>query len=67
MNFKDAEKLTTAEAKNLEQYVTAHGGQVKICGFFGVSPTTLSRTVNQRTAPNPTFRKKLSEIGVVAA
>lgn len=54
-------KLTPAEAKRLEQFVTASGGQVKASILLDVAPETLSRTINRHTSPSTMFRKVLVE------
>lgn len=58
-------KLTPAEAKSLEKFVDAQGGQVKASLMFGVAPATLSRTANRHTAPSPLLRDKLLENGII--
>ncbi len=60
-------KLTNAEAKRLAQYIKENGGGKKVGELFGVDPCTLSRTLNQHTAPSPMLRAKLSEVEVIRA
>ncbi len=58
-------KLTDAEAKRLAQYIKKNGGGKKVGELFGVDPCTLSRTLNQRTAPSPMLRSKLADVEVI--
>jgi hypothetical protein len=60
-------KLTTAEAERLVQFVDDHEGQVATGLLLRVSPYTLSRTANRRTAPSPMLWDKLIEHGIVTA
>ena len=62
---KRNEKLTPEEAKRLEKFMDENGGQVKSMELLGVSPVTISRTVNRRTAPLPLFRKELIEKKII--
>jgi hypothetical protein len=60
-------KLTPAEAKALEQFIQKNGGQIAAGAFFGIAPSTLSRTANRHTAPSPLLRKQLVNVGIVKA
>lgn len=65
MKRKRHQKLTPAEAKSLEHFIDERGGQTKASVLLSVSTTTLSRTVNRRTAPSPMLHDKLVGAGVV--
>ncbi|MES2155433.1 MAG: hypothetical protein V4510_09895 [bacterium] len=58
-------KLTPAEAKRFELFIDKTGGEVKVAGILGVSPGTVSRSLNRRTGPSPLLVEKLVEHGIV--
>lgn len=60
-------KLTKDEAQRLKDYMEKHSGQVAVSVDFKVTPGTLSRTANRRTAPSPMLRDKLVEHGIIKA
>lgn len=62
-----AKKLTAAESKKLEQFVNKSEGQIKASLILGVSPYTLSRTVNRHTSPSPMLREKFAAHGIIEA
>lgn len=64
---KLCDKLTPAEAKRLEQFVTKSGGQVKASIILDVAPETLSRSINRHTAPSTLLRKELVKRKIVKA
>ena len=64
---RHTKKLSTAEAKALEQFINRNGGQASAGAFFGIAPSTLSRAVNRHTAPSPLLRKQLENAGIVKA
>lgn len=57
--------LTTAEVKRLEQFQKTSGGQLKAAIAMGVTPETLSRTLNRHTAPSQMLRDKFIEWGII--
>lgn len=62
---RHTQKLTNAEAQRLEQFINKNGGQIKVGETFGVTPATLSRNINQHTAPSPMLRKALVGVGII--
>lgn len=65
-NSAPSEKLTPAEAKRLEQFVTKNGGQLEARRLFGnCAPATLSRTAHRHTAPSALLLPYLIEHKIV--
>lgn len=60
--------LTKTEAKALEDFVLAQGGQVPASLLLdGVAPSTLSRTINRHTAPSRLLRQAMVRQKIIAA
>lgn len=58
-------KLTDAEALRLRKYCETNGGQEVVAVSWSCTSSTITRTICQKTAPNPMFRRILRENGII--
>ncbi len=58
-------KLTVEEAAALKRFCQDNGGQEVVAVSWGFSSSRITRAINRDCAPQPKFRLKLIEAGIV--